>query len=215
MTRPPIGRPLVISDCDEVLLHMVAPYKAWLDEVHDIDFVMTDADFSKAMRNRTDGSVIEPKEIWRLLNLFFDTEMHRQQPIAGAVEGMNALAQNADVVILTNLNDERQQARTEQLRAVGIDARVFTNTGPKGPALKAIIEEYRPTRALFIDDLPQHHGSVAELVPHVTRLHLCGEPLLAPHIDCAHRAGHAHARIDDWSSALPWIMDRLHGENDD
>ncbi|WP_226018151.1 HAD family hydrolase [Novosphingobium sp. FKTRR1] len=215
MTRPSSGRPLVISDCDEVLLHMIAPYKAWLDEAHGIDFSMTDHDFSKAMRHRHDGSLVEPKEIWRLLNAFFDTEMYRQMPIAGAVDGINALARDADVVILTNLSDDRQLARTEQLRGVGIDARVFTNTGPKGPALKAIIEEYRPSRALFIDDLPQHHGSVAELVPEVTRLHLCGEPLLAPHIGCAHQAGHAHARIDDWSSALPWIMDRLHGENDD
>jgi hypothetical protein len=31
-------RPLVISDCDEVLLHMVAPFKAWLKAHHDIDF---------------------------------------------------------------------------------------------------------------------------------------------------------------------------------
>jgi hypothetical protein len=43
----------------------------------------------------------------------------------------------------------------------------------------------------------------------VTRLHLCGEPLLAPHIACAHEAGHAHARIDDWDRALPWLLERL------
>ncbi|WP_225207775.1 HAD family hydrolase [Novosphingobium huizhouense] len=210
-----MSRPLVISDCDEVLLHMVAPYRDFLDEQHDIDFVMDSADFGKAMRHRSDGRLVEPAEIWRLLNLFFDTEMHRQQAIAGAVEGINALAEHADVVILTNLNDHRRDSRAEQLRKVGIDARVFTNQGPKGPALKAILEEYQPSKALFIDDLPQHHGSVAEMLPHVTRLHLCGEPMIAPHIDCAHKAGHAHARIDDWATALPWIMDRLTGDNDD
>ena len=75
----------------------------------------------------------------------------------------------------------------------------------------AILDEYRPGHAVFIDDLPQHHGSVAEIAPHVTRLHLCGEPLLAPHIACAHQAGHAHARIDDWASALPWLLDRIEG----
>ncbi len=208
-------RPLIISDCDEVLLHMVAPYRDFLDEAHGIDFVMNSNDFGKAMRYREDGRLVEPAEIWRLLNLFFDTEMHRQQAIAGAVEGINALSQHADVVILTNLGDHRRDHRAEQLRAVGIDARVFTNQGPKGPALKAILEEYQPTKALFIDDLPQHHGSVAEMLPHVHRLHLCGEPMIAPHIDCAHKAGHAHARIDDWATALPWIMERLSGENDD
>jgi hypothetical protein len=206
-------RPLIISDCDEVLLHMVAPYKTWLADVHGIDFAMDTHDFSKAMRYPT-GELVSPEEIWRLLGAFFDTEMHRQGPIEGAVHAINTLAQDADVVILTNLNDERRDARTRQLQDVGINARVFTNTGPKGPALRAILDEYRPARALFIDDLPQHHDSASQITPEVIRLHLCGEPLIAQHIDCAHRAGHAHARIDTWDKALPWIAARLHGEND-
>ena len=49
-------------------------------------------------------------------------------------------------------------------------------------------------------------------VPDVRQLHLCGEPMLAPLIDCAHEAGHAHARIDDWAKALPWLLDQLHRE---
>ncbi len=208
-------KPLVISDCDEVLLHMVAPYKDWLGEQHGIDFVMENSDFGKAMRYAGTSDLVPPAEIWRLLSLFFDTEMHRQPAIVGAVEGINALAQHADVVILTNLNDDRREARARQLEAVGITARVFTNTGPKGPALKAILEEYQPSRAVFIDDLPQHHGSAKEIVPHISRLHLCGEPMLAPFIECAHEQGHAHARIDEWDRALPWLLDRIHGVNDD
>ena len=206
-------RPLVISDCDEVLLHMVAPFGGWLAECHGIDFVMKDNDFAKAMRYADSGRQVEGPEIWRLLNLFFDTEMYRQHPVAGAVAGINALAEQADVVILTNLGDDRREARTRQLADHGIHARVFTNQGPKGPALRAILDEYRPTRAVFIDDLPQHHASVGEIAPHVHRLHLCAEPLIAPHIACAHQAGHAHARIDAWSDATPWIMAQLHGED--
>ena len=204
-------RPLIITDCDEVLLHMVAPFRDWLGEAHGIDFSMEGSDFGQALKHQDTGTLVEGPEIWRLLNAFFDTEMHRQLPIAGAVAGVAKLAEHADVVILTNLNDHRQVTRTAQLRAVGIEARVFTNQGPKGPALQAILDEYRPERAVFIDDLPQHHGSVAEIAPHVTRLHLCGEPLLAPHIACAHKAGHAHARIDDWASALPWLLARIEG----
>jgi hypothetical protein len=206
-----VSRPLIVSDCDEVLLHMVAPFRDWLDEAHGVEFSMAGADFSQALKHKQTGALVEGPEIWRLLNLFFDTEMHRQLPIAGAVEGVARLAEHADVVILTNLGDHRQETRAKQLLNVGIEARVFTNQGPKGPALQAIIDEYRPATAVFIDDLPQHHGSVAELLPHVTRLHLCGEPLLAPHIACAHKAGHAHARIDDWDSALPWLLERIEG----
>ena len=208
-----MSRPLIVSDCDEVLLHMVAPFRDWLGEAHGVDFSMTGNDFSRALTYRSSGELVEGGDIWRLLNLFFDTEMHRQQPIAGAVKAMATLGERADVVILTNLNDHRQVTRTAQLRANGIDARVFTNQGPKGPALQAILDEYRPSHAVFIDDLPQHHGSVAEIAPQVTRLHLCGEPLLAPHIACAHALGHAHARIDDWQTALPWLLERIDGEN--
>ena len=207
-----MSRPLIITDCDEVLLHMVAPFRDWLGEAHGIDFSMEGSDFGQALKHQDTGMLVEGPEIWRLLNAFFDTEMHRQLPIAGAVAGVAKLAEHADVVILTNLNDHRQVTRTAQLRAVGIEARVFTNQGPKGPALQAILDEYRPERAVFIDDLPQHHGSVAEVAPHVTRLHLCGEPLLAPHIACAHQAGHAHARIDNWGEALPWLLERLEKE---
>ena len=136
---------------------------------------------------------VPPEEIWRLLRGFFDTEMHRQTPIPGAVEGMARLAEHADVVVLTNLTDRHRDMRFEQLAGHGIHTRVFTNQGPKGPALKAILDEYQPSRAVFIDDLAQHHGSVAEMVPHIDRLHLCGEPTLAPHITCGFEAGHAHA----------------------
>jgi hypothetical protein len=206
-----MSRPLIITDCDEVLLHMVAPFRDWLGEAHGIDFSMEGSDFGQALKHQDTGALVEGPEIWRLLNLFFDNEMHRQMPIAGAVNGIAKLAEHADVVILTNLGDHRQAPRTAQLRNVGIEARVFTNQGPKGPALQAILDEYRPRHSIFIDDLPQHHGSVMEIAPHVTRLHLCGEPLLAPHIACAHKAGHAHARIDDWASALPWLLERIEG----
>jgi FMN phosphatase YigB (HAD superfamily) len=207
-----MSRPLIVSDCDEVLLYMVAPFRDWLAERHGVIFDMSGGDFGRAMTYAAGGAPVDAEEIWRLLNLFFDGEMHRQSPVPGVIDAVAALREHADVVVLTNLKDFRQEARTRQLAEHGLDLRVFTNQGPKGPALKAILDEYRPSRAVFIDDLAQHHGSAAELVPHVGRLHLCAEPMLAPHIDCAHRAGHAHARIDDWASALPWLLDRLHAE---
>ena len=204
-----MSRPLVISDCDEVLLHMVAHFKEWLEESQGVTFKLQGNNFGTAMRWQSTGKPLEQHDIWRMLGGFFDTEMHRQLPIEGAVAGINRLAEDADVVILTNLNDERQEGRAQQLAAYGVHARVFTNQGPKGPALKAIVEEFAPSKAIFIDDLAQHHKSVSEIVPGVSRLHLCGEPMIAGHIDCAHEAGHAHARIDNWAEALPWLLEEL------
>ena len=204
-----MSRPLVISDCDEVLLHMVASFRDWLAEQHGIIFSMSGHDFGNALRHAGTGEPVGQEEVWRLLNLFFDSEMHRQYPIPGSVDAMRELAARADVVVLTNLLDHRQETRTRQLAGHGIGVKVYTNQGPKGPKIRDIIAEYQPSHTIFIDDLAQHHGSAAEIAPDVVRLHLCGEPLLAPHIDCAHVAGHAHARIDQWEKALPWLLERL------
>ena len=205
-------RPLIISDCDEVLLYMVAPFKDWLAETQGVEFRMNGNDFARALRWQDSGEVLAPDEIWKMLGGFFDTEMHRQNPIPGAIEGINALAEEADVVILTNLVDKRQEMRREQLAGHGLNARVFTNQGPKGPALQNILEEYNPSKAIFIDDLAQHHRSARETISDITTLHLCGEPMLAPHIDCAHTSGHADARIDNWAEALPWLRKELEKE---
>ncbi len=196
-------RPLIISDCDEVLLHMVVPFKQWLDEDKSIDFALDSADFTHALRHRDSGAVLKPEEIWALLGGFFDSEMHRQKPIKYAIESLNSLSKHADIVVLTNLMDDRNEARRQQLASFGLEVPVHCNQGPKGPALAKIIDDYKPNVALFIDDLANHHQSAGELLPNIWRLHMVGEPKLAPHIKAA---PHAHERIDNWEKAMPWIL---------
>jgi hypothetical protein len=65
---------------------------------------------------------------------------------------------------------------------------------------------------VFVDDIAHHHASAAEVLPEVCRLQFCGEPAVAPHIPCALKAGHAHARLDTWAEALPWALEALHGD---
>ncbi len=203
------NKPLIVSDCDEVLLHMVAHFKNWLEEGEGVIFDLKGNNFAEAMRWQESGELLEQDEIWRLLGGFFDTEMHRQDPIPNAIESLNTLSQDADVVILTNLVDRRRDDRTRQLAEHGLDVKVYTNQGPKGPALAKIVAEYDPSFAIFIDDLPQHIRSAKETDNAFKTLHLCGEPMLAPHIDCALEAGHADARIDNWAEALPWLQGQL------
>lgn len=201
-----MSRPLLISDCDEVLLHMVVPFRDWLDEVHHIHFDLVHGDWSEALRHKHDGTVVERGIVWELLNGFFDTEMHRQQAIDGAVDAINRLREVADVVILTNLLDHRAEPRAAQLKAVGIDVPVFTNQGGKGEALGRILAEYEPSVAVFVDDLGHQHDSVGELFPQVWRLHFVGEPLLWDRVNPSKAA---HARLDRWPDAEIWIRERL------
>lgn len=204
-----MSRPLLITDCDEVLLHMVVPFSEWLDEDHHIHFDLDSGDFVNALRHKACGTVVESEKIWPLLRGFFDTEMHRQAAIDGAIEAVTALAHHADVVVLTNLNDSERDARIEQLKQVGLNFPVFTNQGGKGEALARIIADYQPSVAVFVDDLAHQHDSVAKHVPDVWRLHMVGEPRLAPSIKTSPSA---HARIDLWPPAREWIMARFNGE---
>ncbi len=205
-----MSRPLLVTDCDEVLIHMVRHFRDWLDTEHDIAFSLERNPFLQAMTRRGHDAPIDEREVWQLLGGFFDTQMDSQQPITGALEAIADLQQDADVVVLTNLSDERKEARTLQLRKLGMEVPVFTNQGPKGGALKRIVEDHGASRVVFIDDIAQHHASAKAEIPHVRRLHLCGEPAIAPHVPCAHNAGDADARIDSWDMALPWVRDALH-----
>ena len=206
-----MSRPLVVTDCDEVLLHMVRHFRDWLGEAHGIEFLLEGNPFAQSVRYKVGGTV-EEAELWRLLNVFFDGEMARQTQIEGAANALAELQREANVVVLTNLVDRFGEARRAQLLDHGIAARVFTNQGPKGAALRRIVEEFSPSRAVFIDDLAVHHASAGEVLPEVSRLHFCGEPAIAPHVPCALAQGHAHARIDTWAEALPWLLETLHGK---
>jgi hypothetical protein len=201
-----MSRPLLICDCDEVLMHMVVPFGAWLLDDHDIEFRLEDASFANALKRRATGQPLEAIEVWPLLDGFFRDQMHRQMPITGAVAALDRLSAIADIVILTNVGPEHQDARTVQLAAAGMPYRVIGSRGGKGDPVKALIADMAPSVTLFVDDLPQHHHSVAEAAPDVWRLHMVGEPVIAPLIPAAKRA---HARIDHWCEAESWVHARL------
>lgn len=200
-----MARPLLISDCDEVLLHMMVPFRAWLDEAHGIHFAFG-TPFEEAFRHKDGHDPLERSLVWGLLGEFFDTEMHRQHPIAGALDAVARLGEVADIVVLTNLDDHRQAARAEQLAAHGVHVPVFTNKGGKGPAVARLVAQYRPSVTLFVDDLAYNHASVAQDVPQVWRLHMMGEAELSP---MTATAPAAHARIDGWPEAEAWLMARI------
>jgi hypothetical protein len=199
-------RPLLISDCDEVLLHMVGHFAEWIQEAHGLRFSLQEPGFANAVRYIDSGDPVPADKVWPLLDGFFDSEMHRQNIVPGAAEALTAIGERADIVILTNIGDEYHASRVDQLEAVGISHRVLCNRGGKGRPVVELIEEFRPSVAVFVDDLPVHHESVAKHAPDVWRLHLIAEPRLAAHIP---PSPHAHARIDGWDEARNWIMERF------
>jgi hypothetical protein len=201
-----LSRPLLITDCDEVLLHMVSHFRDWVAEAHAVDFDLVAGDFSGALKRRATGAALKREEVWPLLDGFFETEMHRQTLVPGAREALDVLGQNADIVVLTNLTDKFNEARAVQLEAHGIAHRVVTNQGGKGDPVARLIAEFSPSVTVFVDDLAHHHTSVAKAAPDVWRLHMIADAQVAA---MTKPAADAHARIDDWGDALGWILGRF------
>lgn len=201
-----MSRPLLISDCDEVLLHMVSHFADWIDEAHGMHFALETPGFAEAIRYKESGLAVPPDVIWPMLDRFFDTEMHRQNVVPGAAEALRTIGERADIVILTNIGDQYQAGRVQQLEAFDIRHRVLCNRGGKGRPVTELIAELRPNAVVFVDDLPVHHESVEKHAPHVWRLHMVAEPRVAAHTPAS---PHAHGRIDRWDEAVPWILDRL------
>lgn len=199
-------RPLLITDCDEVLLHMVRHFGTWLDEAKDIDFAIETGDFANAMTRRDGGPPPTQAEMWGMLGEFFPAEMGRQTLVPHAREALAKLAEVADIVVLTNLQDQCRQPRIEQLAAFGIAHRVECNQGGKGDPVARLVAEHGDPVTVFVDDLAVHHASVAKAAPGVHRLHMIAEPTLAAAMPPAPAA---HARIDDWAEAERWIAARF------
>lgn len=198
-------RPLLISDCDDVLLHFAPHFAEWVAEAHGYTFSLDVPSFAGALRDEQ-GVEVTRERAFALLDLFFDREMHRQKLVAGAFEALKTIETIADIVILTNIGDQYHANRIAQLERFDIRHRVLCNQGGKGRPIAELIEEMKPSATVFVDDLPVHHESVAKHAPGVWRLHMIAEPRIAA---ITPPAPFAHARIDAWSDALPWVLARL------
>lgn len=200
-----MSRPLFISDCDEVILHFMPHFAEWIDETTDLRLKLDAPSFAGALTAKT-GAEVPPERIWELLDLFFGAEMHRQAIVPGALDAFRAIGEQAEIVILTNIGDRFQANRVKQLAAFDIRHRVLCNQGGKGRPVRELLDAMQPSVAVFVDDLPVHHESVLKHAPEVWRLHMVAEPNMAK---LWPKAAHAHARIDVWDAALPWILERL------
>jgi hypothetical protein len=201
-------RPLIVSDCDGVLLEFADPFIAYLDSEHGLTLKLTSFALAGNIHDAA-GDPVAPDRFPALLDGFFTTHMPTQAPISGARSALASLAEHCDIVVLTNIADHHAVARTEELKRLGMPYRVIGNNGPKGAPIKALLDEFQPSAAVFIDDLPPHHSSAKKHVPHVHRLHMVAE---APLRDLIPAATDADARIDHWPEALAHIRRILGAE---
>jgi hypothetical protein len=197
------AQPLVIVDADEVLLRFVDGFDRFLRR-RDLFLDLTSYRLHGNVKRLDDRTAILDVEVTALLDEF-RADLDWLEPVEAVQDVLKALAARAGIVVLTNITPNQAVARTRNLTALGFDFPLVANSGPKGPAVKALAgRTSAPT--FFIDDIPQQLVSSAEAAPDVIRIHLIGDerlkPLLAP---CAQ----AHLYAEDWRAAGAFIEEQL------
>jgi FMN phosphatase YigB (HAD superfamily) len=197
------GEPLVIVDADEVLLRFVDGFDRFLRR-QDLFLDLTSYRLHGNVKRLDDRTAILDVEVTALLDEF-RADLDWLEPVEAAQDVLGALAARARIVVLTNITPNQAAPRMRNLVALGFDFPIVANSGPKGPAVKALAgRTTAPT--FFVDDIPQHLVSSAEAAPDVIRIHLIGDerlkPLLTP---CAQ----AHLYAEDWRAAGRFIANEL------
>jgi hypothetical protein len=193
-------RPLLICDADEVLVQFASSFEVYLGEQgYSINF--SSFALHGNIHKLATGAAASRQQVGQMLDDFFTDRIEACPPVAGAVEALQTLSQHADIVVLTNIPAVHEARRETALAGFGMAYKVYSNEGPKGPAVKALAGMRR--KVAFVDDTSAHHQSVAETISHVHRLHLVADKRLRPLIPAA---PYAHARIDDWHEALPHLL---------
>jgi hypothetical protein len=196
------NRPVVISDVDEVIVHFtrdlesyIAGKGMWLNP--------RSLALAGNILRVEDGSPVAHHDVSDLIDDFFAERTAEMQPIDGAVASLQAISQNANLVMLTNLPHFAGDARRRNLAALGLNYTVITNSGPKGPALKNIAARTKHP-AVFIDDSPMFIQSAFEYVPQLNLVHFVQDERFAVHMP---QPDFAHFRTPSWTAALPHILE--------
>lgn len=196
------GRALVIVDADEVLLRFVDGFDGFL-RGRSLFLDLSSYRLHGNVKRLHDSTPVLDVEVTALLDEFRG-DLDSLRLVDGAADALASFAKRADVVVLTNIPPAQAPARLRNLEAHGLNVPVVANSGPKGPAVKALTS--RAALSFFIDDIPQHLASVAESAPDTFRIHLIGDdrlkPLLPP-------TPHAHLRAQDWAEASAFVHAHL------
>ena len=199
------GRPLLVSDADEVLFRFI---DTLADHLEGVGYRFDWSSFRLAgnVRRIADGKAVGQDEVFRLLKRFFAERTGTIPPVDGAAEALARLtAAGAAIVVLTNIPASQRAERAQALARNAMPYPVIANSGDKGPAV-AWLAERAEAPVVFVDDGPNHHISVAEHAPKVTRLHFVATPRLARTIA---KPDAAHARLHDWAGLECAIADAL------
>lgn len=173
-------RPLLICDVDDVVVHFIRAFEDYI-AAHRLFLDPASFALNGNVRHRDSGEPMENAKLARLIDEFFHDSTETLKPIDGALDALNEISRTADVVLLTNLPHHARAKRVANMRGLGLDFPVVTNSGPKGPAIREMARR-SAREVVFIDDSPNFIASSFEHAPHVHLVHFLHDTRFARHV---------------------------------
>jgi hypothetical protein len=201
------GRPLIVSDADEVLLQFLVGLERYL-ETQGLWLDLTSFALTGNIRRRDTNEPVPPSEMPALMDGFFVASTHELDVVPGAAEALDALSERAQVVVLTNVPLEQKAKREACLGAHGIPWPVIANKGLKGGAVRRLAARVEAP-VFFLDDIPHNLTSVAKAHMPTHLIHFIADPRLSQLLG---PAKDSHFHTTEWSKARTFIEEKLAAE---
>jgi hypothetical protein len=188
------SRPLIITDADEVLFQFMAGLEEYIIG-RGLMFDWSSFALTGNIRDAKSGEALEPADVKTFLAEFFAERTADLVPVDGAAEALKRLSARARIVVLSNVPEAAIADRVSCLAQHGMPYPLIANVGPKGPAVRALLAS-RDRPAVFIDDIPHNHKSVADHSANVLRLHFIAHPRLGAMLGPAE---YSDRRLSSWT----------------
>lgn len=195
------NQPLIICDVDEVIVHFLRGLEGFLAEN---GLWLDPASFALNGNIKYEGGhdPLPVTELGGILEQFFAEKTGHLELIKGADEALDALSEDAQIIMLTNMPNAYRLDRIKNLGGHGIHFPVVSNAGPKGPTVKHITETVT-TPTIFIDDTPSNVSSVADYAPDVHILHFMQDHRFRRHLPDLNGI---IASVDNWDDGKKHIQ---------
>jgi hypothetical protein len=198
------GRPLVICDVDEVIVHFTRDFEDYIGQ-RGLWLDTSSFALNGNIRERDTNAPAPEPLVADLIGDFFETRTRNMQEIDGAVSSLLTIGERADVVLLTNLPHTSGDHRRENLRNHGLPYPVVTNSGPKGPAIRNLADR-GGSPIVFIDDSPSYIASAHEYAPEVHLIHFLHDDRFSRHIE---PLDYVSLRTASWDEARAYVLDLI------
>jgi len=156
-------RPLIICDIDEVVLEFLTPFRNFLrSSGHDL--------LARSFRLHgnivlsADGLPVSESLVDDLLEQFFTLQDQWQTPATLAVETLESLADEADLVFLTAMPPRHATVRRSLLDHHRLHYPLLATEEPKGPVVQRL-HASRDVPVAFVDDILRNLHSVRNHAP--------------------------------------------------